>query len=158
MNHLEKIQLDKMISENNVEDQTNKIRELKHSALIKRDIDTILQLQKLHPSLSFTELDNMCIEKSNFLFVHYPNIYTKLLKKEIDVSILYVLVETLQEIENNKLSQHEASFKIGKILKKIYIDTALKHANKLDDTGPVAKLTPKKINWNTFKHKKIIEY
>ena len=28
MNHLEKIQLDKMISENNVEDQTNKIREL----------------------------------------------------------------------------------------------------------------------------------
>ena len=76
MNHLEKIQLDKMISENNVEDQTNKIRELKHSALIKQDIDTIIRLQKSHPSLSFTELDNMCIKQSNFLFIHYSNIYT----------------------------------------------------------------------------------
>ena len=41
MNENEKLQLQKMIKMNNVEDQTHQIRNLKHSQLIKKDIQTL---------------------------------------------------------------------------------------------------------------------
>jgi uncharacterized protein YlaN (UPF0358 family) len=152
MNNIEKLQLNKMISENNVEDQTNMIRKLKHSSLIKEDVDKMLKIINTHTLISHVELDNLCIEQCEFLFIHYPNIYTKLLKKEIDTSVLYIFIDTLKEIENNQLSQHEASFKIGKLLKQIYIDSALKHSSKLNNNKKISTLTPKKISWKEFKH------
>ena len=36
----------------------------------------------------------------------------------------------LKEIEDNKIDQHEASVKIGKILKKLFIDSAMKNEKK----------------------------
>ena len=38
----------------------------------------------------------------------------------------------IKESENGKTDQHEASFKIGKLLKELYIDSALKQAEKHD--------------------------
>ena len=152
MNNIEKLQLNKLINENNVKDQTENIRKLKHSQLIKEDVQCMIKLSK--KNIPYTELDKICIQKCKFLFIHYPNIYTKLLKNEIDISILFVFIDTLKQIEDNKLSQHEASFKIGKLLKQIYIDSALKHSNKLNSNNkPIAKLTPKKIKWSDFNKK-----
>ena len=75
------------------------------------------------------------------------------MKDEIDINILNQFVDRLKDIEDNKLTQHEASFEIGKLLKKIYIDSALKHANKLEGEKKIASLTPKKISWRQFKTK-----
>lgn len=47
MNNLERINLQKMINDNNVEDNTNLIRNLKHSKLILKDVDTLLGLKKI---------------------------------------------------------------------------------------------------------------
>ena len=152
MNNLEKIQLDKMISENNVTDQTEHIRKIKHSKLIKKDVDLIISIMKKNKFLSYQELDELCLKQCNFLFINYSNIYTKLVKGEINIKILNDLIDKLKEIEDNKLTQHEASFEVGKLLKKIYIDSALKNAEKLDNK-PKAKLTPKKISWKEFKQK-----
>jgi hypothetical protein len=153
MNDLEKLELDKMISANNTVDHTEHIRNLKHSQKIKNNINSILDIKKNNKFLPYTELDKLCLQKNNFLFVHYPNIYTKLVKDEIDINILYQFVDRLKDIEDNKLTQHEASFEVGKLLKKIYIDSALKHANKLEGEKKVASLTPKKISWRQFKTK-----
>jgi hypothetical protein len=38
----------------------------------------------------------------------------------------------LRDIEDGKLDQHEGSFEVGKILKSIYVDSALKRAENLD--------------------------
>ena len=153
MNDLEKLELDKMISANNTVDHTEHIRKLKHSQKIKKNIDSIIAIKDNNKFLSYTELDKLCLQKNNFLFVHYPNIYTKLVKDEIDINILNQFVDRLKDIEDNKLTQHEASFEVGKLLKKIYIDSALKHANKLEGEKKVASLTPKKLSWRQFKTK-----
>ena len=42
------------------------------------------------------------------------------------------MIRILREIEDGKLDQHEGSFKVGKILKSIYVDSALKRSEKLD--------------------------
>ena len=84
--------------------------------------------------------------------MYYSNIFTKLVKDEIDVSILNQLIARLEDIEKGNLSQHEASFEVGKLLKKIYIDSALKHAEKLNtEKEQKPTLTPKSISWKQFK-------
>jgi hypothetical protein len=58
----------------------------------------------------------------------------------------------LKNIETGKTDQHEASFKIGKLLKEMYIDSALKQAEKHDRNEK--KKPPrkeKKISWDQFK-------
>ena len=45
MDDKQKLQLQKMISENNVEDQTELIRKLKHSAIMKNEINNMLFLK-----------------------------------------------------------------------------------------------------------------
>ena len=55
-----------------------------------------------------------------------------MLKKEIEVSLLFKFIDILEKIEKGILNQHEASFQVGTILKKIYIDSTLKRNEKLD--------------------------
>ena len=45
MNEIERLQLQKMIKVNDVEDQTQQIRKLKHSKQLKEDINTFLLLK-----------------------------------------------------------------------------------------------------------------
>ena len=152
MNNLERLQLDKMVSANNTEDFTLQIRKLKHSSLIKKDVQAILSIKKQNKYASYNELDKLCVSKCQFLFMYYSNIFTKLVKDEIDVSILNQLIARLEDIEKGNLSQHEASFEVGKLLKKIYIDSALKHAEKLNtEKEQKPTLTPKSISWKQFK-------
>jgi len=52
------------------------------------------------------------------------------------------------------LDQHEGSFLVGSILKELYVDSALKKAEKLDELAE-KKEEPKKaevnISWSQFK-------
>ena len=45
MNDSQRLQLQKMITENNVEDQTPLIRELKHSNVLRENINTLIHLK-----------------------------------------------------------------------------------------------------------------
>ena len=61
----------------------------------------------------------------------------------------------LEKIEDGEMDQHEGSFEVGTILKKIYVDSALKKADKLNE-NEVIKEEPKhatnKISWKQFKN------
>lgn len=151
MNKDERLQLNRMLTENNVNDKTDSIRKLKHSELIKRDVE---HMKLLKSTVNQEELSDKCFQECNFLSSKYTDIYNKLLKDELDLDILMEFLSELKKIEDGTLDQHEASFNIGKLLKKLYIDSALKKADKLNsqDKKPENRKI-KQVTWTAFKKK-----
>ena len=157
MNVNERIQLQKMLQEGDSEDYTEKIREVKHSEAIKRDI---IKLQLLH--VQYMELKesnvhafyNMCIEQCPFLYNNYTDIFHKLKNGEINVQMLMDFVRILKKIEDGQCDQHEASYEVGTILKKIYVDSALRKTEKQDKEDAAKKEAINNgsaISWAQFK-------
>jgi hypothetical protein len=166
MNPQERLQLDKLIRANDVTDNTNNIRELKHSKPLGDDIVTLLKIKKEYQRLSKSnpvQFDNICVSRCSFLFNNYTDIFNKVKKDEIDLNILFQLIYILKQIEDGKLDQHTGSYEVGKLLKSIYIDSAIKKAdniNKAHDhsrgSGNKDHSKPpsiKKISWSEFKAK-----
>ena len=91
------------------------------------------------------------------ILVHhnYTDIYNKVKNDEIDLPLLNQFLNVLQRIESGEMDQHEASYLIGTILKEIYIDSALKKADKLDKQHAVAAAVPavavNKVSWLEYK-------
>jgi hypothetical protein len=161
MNTQDRIQLEKMIQANDAEDNTAQIRDLKHSALIHQDVGTLLNLKRDYARLAKTnpdQIDMMCVNRCTFLFNNYTDIFNKVKKDEIDLAILGRLLGVLKMIEDGKVGQHEASVEVGKLLKQIYIDSALKKSEKLDklhssggSAAPASLPAAKKISWKQYK-------
>jgi len=96
------------------------------------------------------------MNECNFLFTYYTDIYNKIKKDEIDLNILSNFIDVLRKIEDGELDQHEGSFAVGTLLKKLYVDSALKKAEKLDkehenDNEPIQYKEPLEISWKQFK-------
>jgi hypothetical protein len=95
------------------------------------------------------------MKKCNFLWTNYTNIFNRLVKDELDLNILYNFINTLSLVEDGELSQHEASVKIGQLLKELYIDSAVKRQDKIDkrnDKGKEKTIKPmKNISWQAYK-------
>jgi hypothetical protein len=94
----------------------------------------------------------------SFLFTYYTDIYNKIRKDEIDLIILFKFLGVLERIEKGELDQHEGSFLVGTLLKELYIDSALKRANKLDKLNQNnngsqddESVEPIEISWKQFK-------
>jgi len=160
MNDLERLNLQKMIQANDAENNTHLIRNLKHSKLILNDVDELLKIKKQKPRLAKSNpdvFDKMCISKCQFLFNNYTDIFNKVKKDEIDLNILVRLLNVLHSIEEGQVDQHEGSFEVGKLLKQIYIDSALKKADKLEekysDKKGERKKPEEKITWKQFKER-----
>jgi len=158
MNDLERLNLQKMIQANDAENNTHLIRNLKHSKLILNDVDELLKLKKQYNRLARSNpnaFEKMCISKCQFLFNNYTDIFNKVKKDEIDLNILVRLLNVLHSIEEGHVDQHEGSFEVGKLLKEIYIDSALRKADKLDEKyskdKQEKKVPPKKMSWMDFK-------
>jgi hypothetical protein len=135
MNDNERLQLQKMIQTNETEDNTPLIRSLKHSKLIWADVNNILALKKKYAALEKddpTEFSELCSGHANFLFTTYTDIFNKVVKNEINLDILLQLINVLKSIEENACDQHEGSFAVGKILKEMYIDSALRKCENQD--------------------------
>lgn len=161
MDPLDKLNLHKMINANNVQDCTEEIRDKKHSILIRNNVDQLITLKKKYSRLAQTnpnQFDAMCVSQCSFLFNNYMDIFNKVKKDEMNLHILYQLLDVLKQIEDRKLDQHAGAFEVGKLLKAMYIDSALLKAEKLDKkTGKKmegAATKPKKekkITWAEYK-------
>jgi polyhydroxyalkanoate synthesis regulator phasin len=62
------------------------------------------------------------------------------------------LLNTLALIEKGEADQHEASVLVGKLLKEIYIDSALAKSKKIDDINEVTYKEPIKISYKEYKN------
>jgi hypothetical protein len=154
MDEKQRLQLQKMIAANNTEDQTELIRNLKHSTILRNDLNNMVLIKaKYRDEPDKIHLE--CMHECNFLFTYYTDIYNKVRKDEIDIHILHQFLDVLKKIEDGDLDQHEGSFQVGTLLKKLYVDSALKKAEKLDEANKVDKeesIKPSvQINWRQFK-------
>ena len=97
-----------------------------------------------------------CMNECGFLFTYYTEIFNKIKKDEIDINILNKFIDVLRQIEDGELDQHSGSFLVGTLLKELYIDSALKKADKLneehDKNKPVKEeKEPVQISWKQYK-------
>ena len=145
MNETERLKLHELIRENDVQDNTENIRRLKHSQLILDDVKKIQLLIGQIGLGDFKLLDQACLPHCNFLFTNYTHIYNRLLKGQIDYTILHRFLNCLKSIEDGKKTQHEASYEIGMLLKQLYIDP------KIQDQDAI-KRESKKISWLEYKN------
>ena len=157
MNPQESLTLQRLIKENDVVDQTENIRKLKHSEDIKRDIIRINVLHEKEKQLKInnkSEFDNLLRNECSFLYNNYTDIFNKLKNEEINVQLLLLFVQKLAAIENGESNQHNASYEIGQILKQIYIDSALKRTekNEKDVIEKIHKTPAINISWKQYKN------
>lgn len=148
-----RLQLQKMIKANNVEDQTELIRELKHSHLLQNDINNLIMLKAKHRN-NQDKINEEGMTECGFLFTYYTDIYNKIRKDEIDLKILNQFLNVLRRIEDGELDQHEGSFVIGTLLKEMYVDSALRKAAKLNENQEQEYVEPREvvnISWKDFK-------
>lgn len=154
MDDKSRLTLKKMINEYNPEETTEKIRNLRHSSKIKTDVMHMLKLKKTHSRVKMVTLKNMCMNQCNFLYKNYTNIFHKLFKGDLDITILMNFVEILRQIEDGELDQHEGSVKVGEILKSLYIDSVLKEEKKRETSEKRKKSNKSKVknvSWNEYK-------
>lgn len=156
MDDKQRLQLQNMINANNTTDQTQLIRNLKHSQIIRDEVKNMILIKSKYKNCENSELKihEECINECSFLFTYYTDIYNKVRKDEIEFSLLNKFLDILKKIEDGQIDQHEGSFLVGTILKEIYIDSALKKAEKLDrlnEKKNEPKLPEKNISWKQFK-------
>ena len=152
MNDNQRLQLQEMIKANNVEDQTDIIRQLKHSVILRENIKNMMMIKSRFTEQ--TEIHRECMMTSSFLFQYYTDIYNKILQDELNYELMEQFLNVLERIENGELDQHEGSFIVGTLLKELYIDSALKRGEKLDKEYADAKPKPLEgtnISWKQFK-------
>lgn len=154
----QKLHLQTMMNENNIEDNTNNIKKIKHSNLIRTDVNHLQfiknkykQLEKDNPE----EFDNICMSQCEFLFNNYTDIFNKIKKDIIDLNILDYFLKTLKKIEDGELDQNEGSYLVGELLKKIYVDSALRREKKMDTKSNTNNSNDSSVKKNTNKIKKV---
>jgi len=150
----QKLHLQKMITANNVEDTTDLIRQLKHSHVLREDVNNLIMLKAKYPDdQESLHLEGMV--ECNFLFTYYTDLYNKIRKDEIDLKILFKAFDVLRDIEDGKIDQHEGAYAFGSLLKKVYVDSALKKAEKLNaesgEKEPEYKGPQVNVSWSQFK-------
>tara|TARA_B100000575_G_C23143118_1_gene665891 strand:+ start:11286 stop:11759 length:474 start_codon:yes stop_codon:yes gene_type:complete len=152
MDSQDKLNLKRLISEYKPEETTSKIRTLKHSSKIKEDVERYLRLKSKYARLPRETQLQMYRNQCQFLYTNYTNIFNKLVKEQLDLTILYRLLIVLKGIEDGKYDQHEGSVMVGEILKQLYIDSALKGGNQNEKKSKKErKRKGKKISWAEYK-------
>lgn len=155
MDPTDRLNLQRMIKENDVEETTDLIRNVKHSSMIRDNVKALEKLRDDNADMIVNDpegFDDMCIFHCGFLFNHYTDIYNKVKKNELDTKILNEFLNVLEKIENGDIDQHEGSFEVGKSLKRLYVDSALRKADKLDEQHkPEPKKASKAMSWREWK-------
>lgn len=150
-----RLHLQKMVKANDVEDVTCLIRELKHSHILQNDINHLLQIK--HDCQNDQEkIQFRASSECTFLFQYYTDIYNKIRKDELNLTIMNQFLNVLRRIEDGEIDQHDGAFLIGTLLKELYVDSALRKADMLDRKEGVTDVTdvsivPMNVTYKEFK-------
>jgi hypothetical protein len=153
----ERLNLKKLVTDLEGEDNTHNIRKVKHSVPMRDNIRKMDSLKTTHAKLRQSNPDEftaLCQTQCSFLYNNYTDIFNKLLKDELDLTIMTKLLTVLKLIEDEKTDQHEGSVMVGKILKELYVDSAAKRLDNLDKLHENERVEPnagKAISWREYK-------
>ena len=145
MNDSQKLQLHELMKQNNTVDNTQLIRQLKHSSVLRENIERMMTLKK---TVQEPDLGRQCEKECYFLYEKYTALYHRLYKNRVDLSVLNTFLHVLSKIEEGVCTQQEASFEIGTLLKHMYVDP------ELEKKEPTFKES-KNIQWQEYKQKMI---
>ena len=151
LNSDDKLNLRNVVSQMGAEDHTEHIRSLKHSTRIRDDVRKLDTLSKQHAVLKEAEFEKyveLCEKEAPFLFENYEDLFKRMTKGELDLTIMTKMLVILKLIEDSKVDQHEGSAMFGKVLKELYIDSAIKHGDNLDKQHGVKEEEEKKVGKN----------
>ena len=160
LNDADKLKLQDMISNSECEDNTEHIRKVKHSVILRDELRKLNTYMNFHRELqknSPEEFLDGCRGASPFLYNNYTDIFNRVVKDELNMEIMTQLLMILKMIEDKKVDQHEGSIVVGKLLKQLYVDSALKRGENLDSENAAITEAPeegKKISWKDFKNMK----
>jgi hypothetical protein len=167
MNSKESLDLKKLISNasEDYQDNTDYIRNVKHSDSIRENIVKIVALKKEKSELYNTSPPKFMELAQNtafFLFKNYTDIFNKVIVDELDMDIMFNTLDVLKQIENGEIDQNEGSVLVGKLLKELYVDSALKRSAKLDaindsENKIEEKKEGKQISWSKWKKEGYVE-
>tara|TARA_B100000902_G_scaffold316361_3_gene307661 strand:+ start:2882 stop:3418 length:537 start_codon:yes stop_codon:yes gene_type:complete len=146
LDNQQKLDLAAMIKANDTEDCTEEIRSKKQSSLIRNDVKQMVFLKQKYERLAKSnpgEFDSMCVKQCNFLFNNYTDLYNKIKNDTLDLNILERFLNILKKIEDGELNQHEASYMVGKHLKELYIDSAMRNQQKMESRDRRKKIAKK---------------
>lgn len=163
LSHAERLKLQDMIDKSGASDFTENIRKLRHSKPIKTDVLAVERVKAMNPNMSIDELRVKASADAVFLYTHYTDIFNKLIKRDIDIDLLFQLLMILERIENGEFSQHEASVHVGTILKEIYVDSGRRAGQRLDsatsansdDTEAPNTGRADRMSWAEFQRKRM---
>jgi hypothetical protein len=160
----EKLNLQKMVSEMGSEDNTNTIRRVKHSVTLRdeiRKLDTFKMKNQMIKNSDNDKYVQLCRTETPFLYNNYTDIFNRMVKDELDLEIMTKLLIVLKLIEDGKVDQNEGSVMVGKVLKELYVDSALKQSKHLDEKNEKEHTTQlniepdtKPISWKEYKKMK----
>jgi hypothetical protein len=161
----DRLNLKKMLAQSKeFVDHTDDIRRVKHSGLLLdslRDIEKLKRSEKVLREQDPDAFLQLCQTTAPLMYKFYTDLFNKLVKDEINLVILIKLIRVLEMIEQGQLDQTEGSVTVGKILKELYVDSALRLRDKLDEKhaseeGPIGAASVKEntgrnISWTQFK-------
>ena len=138
---------------------TDRIRELKHSEKILEDIGKLCEIRKKHPNMRMMDeqgYNELCRNTTPFLYNHYTDIFNKVVKDELNMEMMVRFIFILKQIEEGVIDQYDASVKVGTILKEMYVDSAMRRGDNLDklhESEAPTFVEPVKMSWAEFKNK-----
>jgi hypothetical protein len=145
----ERINLQKLVGQFESEDNTQHIRQLKHSGKIRHDIN---QIQRLKLGSDVTITSDQAMEVAPFLYSNYTDIFHRVVKGDLNLEIMDKVLSILGLIETGQVDQHEGSVLVGRLLKEMYLDSAVRRADRLDEENPKdAPMEGKSVSWKEFK-------
>jgi hypothetical protein len=159
----EKLNLKTMVGEmGGGVNNTDHIRKIKHSIQLRDDIRKLDTIRKTYTELytnDFNQYLNKCQSECSFLFNNYTDIFNRIIKDELDLEIMTKFLIVLKLIEDGKVDQHEGSAMVGKVLKELFLDSAIKTADNLDTKNnnnntsvPIVNDSETKdISWKEYK-------
>ena len=159
MNADEKLNLKKMLAQNqDYVDHTEDIRRLKHSGLLldgMRDIEKLKRSKAELREKSPDEFYELCKTIAPVMYNLYTDLFNKLVKDELNLVIMVKLIRVLELVEQGQYDQNEGSMIVGKILKELYVDSAIRLGEKLDKANEsnepvVHREEPKNISWKQW--------
>ena len=149
-------------------DNTAQIRRLKHSARILDDVRTFAVLKQDHGDLKAQDsaaidrkagdpdaFASRAVDACAFMRDNYPDLLRRMIRDEIDYQLLLRVIQVLRRIEDGLVDQNEGSVEVGKILKELYVDSALRRSEQLDEKyaaeKPVVHDGKPNCSWRDFK-------
>ncbi len=114
-------------------DNTSIIREQQYSDKIQLDIEKLIIFKNKNKELLIKNKEDYDFKLRNecsFISSTYPEMFNKLKDDSMDMKLMFKFINIYREIETGKIDQHEASFKVGTILKEMYVDTAINNEPK----------------------------